>query len=192
MRPPFRARVVEEAPRSGPAVWAPADDPRPLVYITFGSLAGSTSHVRAIYGTSLAAVADLPVRALLTTGRGLDVAALGAIPGNVHIEEWVPQRDVMPRAAALVCHGGSGTLLGGLAAGLPMVIVPLGADQPHNGRLVVAAGAGLALIKPDAGALRAAIQRVLATPELRHQARRLSHEIAAMPTIERAVDVLFG
>lgn len=192
MRPPFRARVVEEAPGLGPVVWAPADDPRPLVYITFGSIAGSTAHVRAVYHTSLAAVAELPVRALLTTGRGLDVHALGAIPGNVHVEEWVPQREVMPRAAAVVCHGGSGTLLGGLAAGLPMVIVPLGADQPHNGRLVVAAGAGLALNKPDANQLRAAIQRLLATPDLRLQARRLSQEMAAMPTIERAVDVLIG
>src|SRR6185436_16936713 len=115
-------------------------DPRPLVYITFGTIVGGVAHLRSIYGTALAAVADLPVRALLTTGRGFDVSALGAIPVNVHVEAWVPQRDVLPRVAALVCHGGSGTLLGGLAAGLPMVVVPLGADQPHNGRLVAAAG----------------------------------------------------
>jgi MGT family glycosyltransferase len=162
------------------------------VYITFGSLAGNTAHVRPVYRTSLDAVADLPVRALLTTGRGFEVGALGTIPGNVHVEAWVPQRDVLPRVAALVCHGGSGTLLVGLAVGLPMVIVPLGADQPHNGRLVAAAGAGLALTKPDAGALRAAIQRVLDAPELRLQARRLSAEIAALPTIDGAVDGLLG
>ena len=171
MRPPFRARVVEEAPSAAPAVWAPAGDPRPLVYITFGTIAGSMAHVRSIYRTALDAVADLPVRALLTTGRGLEAGALGAIPANVHVEAWVPQRDVLPRVAALVCHGGSGTLLGGLAAGLPMVVVPLGADQPHNGRLVAAAGVGLTLTKPDAGALRAAIQRVLDASDIRLQAR---------------------
>ncbi len=192
MRPPFRARVVEEAPSAAPAVWAPAGDPRPLVYVTFGTLAGSVAHVRSIYGTALAAVADLPVRVLLTTGRGFDVSALGTIPANVHVEAWIPQRDVLPRVAALVCHGGSGTLLGGLAAGLPMVVVPLGADQPHNGRLIAAAGVGLTLTNPDAAELRAALQRVLDASDLRQRARRLSEEIAAMPTIDSAVDVLLG
>jgi UDP:flavonoid glycosyltransferase YjiC (YdhE family) len=99
---------------------------------------------------------------------------------------------VLPRVAALVCHGGSGTLLGGLAAGVPMVVVPQGADQPHNGRLIAAAGVGLTLPKPDAAALRAAVQRVLEVPELRQRARQLAEEIAGMPTIDDAVDVLLG
>jgi UDP:flavonoid glycosyltransferase YjiC (YdhE family) len=192
MRPPFRARVVEDAPSAAPAVWAPAADPRPLVYITFGSIAGSMSDARSIYRTSLDAVADLPVRALLTTGRGIEAGALGAIPANVHVEAWIPQRDVLPRAAALVCHGGSGTLLGGLAAGLPMVVMPLGADQPHNGRLIAAAGAGLSLTKPDVSQLRAAIETVLGAAELRRSARRIADEIAAMPTIDSAVEVLLS
>jgi len=192
MRSPVRARAVEAAPSFAPAAWAPAGDSRPLVYITFGSIVGSTPHLRSVYRTSLDAVADLPVRALLTTGRGLEPGALGAIPPNVHVAEWIPQRDVLPRVAALVCHGGSGTLLGGLAAGLPVVIVPLGADQLHNGRLVAASGAGLTLSEPDAAALRAAIQKALDGPELRLQARRLAEEIAAMPTIDDVVDALVG
>jgi UDP:flavonoid glycosyltransferase YjiC (YdhE family) len=192
MQPPFRARVIDEAPSSAPAVWAKSDDPRPLVYITFGTIIGTNALGRSIYRTSLEAVANLPVRALLTTGQDLDPDVLGAIPPNAHVQAWVPQRDVFPHAAALVCHGGSGTLLGGLAAGLPLVIVPFGADQPHNAKLVAAAGAGLASSKPDAGALRAAIEKVLAAPELRREAQRLAGEIAALPTIERAVDVLLG
>lgn len=192
MRPAFRARVVEEAPSSAQAAWAPAADPRPLVYITFGSIVATLSDARSIYRTALDAVATLPVRALMTTGKGLDAGELGAIPANVHVEAWVPQRDVLPRAAALVCHGGSGTLLGGLAAGVPLVVVPFGADQPHNARLVAAAGAGLALTKPDAGELRAALQNVLEVPAFRVEARRLAGELAALPTIEGAVDVMLA
>ena len=108
-------------------------------------IAGGIERFRSIYRVALNAVAELPVRALLTTGKRLGPSVLGAIPPNVHVEAWVPQRDVLPRAAALVCHGGSGTLLGGLAAGLPMVVAGVGADQPHNGRLVARAGAGLAV-----------------------------------------------
>ena len=190
MRAAFRARVVDEAPSSTLAAWVQADDARPLVYITFGSIVGGIERFRSIYRTALDAVAELPVRALLTTGKDLEPDALGAIPANVHVEAWVPQRDVLPRAAALVCHGGSGTLLGGLAAGLPMVVAGMGADQPHNGRLIARAGAGLALTNPDAGALRAAIQSVLETPSIRAQAKKLADEIAAMPTIESAIDQL--
>jgi UDP:flavonoid glycosyltransferase YjiC (YdhE family) len=192
MQAPFRARVVEEAPNAVAAAWAAADDPRPLVYITFGSIIGGLAHLRSIYRMSLDAVADLPVRALLTTGRGVEAGAFGAIPANVHVEAWVPQREVLARAAMLVCHGGSGTVLGGLAAGLPMVIMGIGADQPHNGRLIAAAGAGLALTKPEAGPLRTAIQTVLGNAQLRTQAAKLASEIAAMPTIDSAVDVLLG
>ena len=190
MRAPFRARVVDDAPGSADARWVPAEDGRPLVYITFGTIVGTMADARSIYRTALDAVADLRVRALLTTGRGFDVGALGEIPSNVHVAEWIPQRDVLPHAAVLACHGGSGTLLGGLAAALPVVVVPVGADQPHNGRLVAAAGAGIALTKPDASALRTAIQTALDAPALRASAKRIADEIAAMPTLDSAIDEL--
>ena len=192
MQPPFRSRAVEDAPSALPATWAPEGDPQPLIYVTFGSLAGNIDRIKGIYQTALDALGDLPLRALFTTGKSFDIASLGAIPANVHVEPWVPQRDVLGRVTAMVCHGGSGTLLGGLAAGLPMVVVPFGADQPHNGELVTRAGAGISLEKPDAAALGAAILKVLETPALRVEAQKLAQAIAGMPTIENAVRVMEG
>src|SRR5204862_6738478 len=121
---------------------------------------------------------------------GLESGALGDIPANVHVEQWVPQRDVLARASALVCHGGSGTLRGGLAAGVPMVVTPLFADQPHNARRVAAVGAGIALPDPDPATLRAAVERVLADVELARGARRIAEEIAALPPVDAAVAAL--
>jgi UDP:flavonoid glycosyltransferase YjiC (YdhE family) len=187
---PFRVRTPDETPAAVTGPWAQVDDSRPLVYVTFGTIAGGTPHVRSVYRTALDALAGLPVRALLTTGRGLEADALGTIPANVHVEEWVPQRDVVAHAAALVCHGGSGTVRGALAAGLPMVAVPLFADQPHNARRVAAVGAGIALPAPDAAALRAAVQRVLGEADFGHGARRIADEIAALPSIDAAVAAL--
>ena len=184
---PFRVRHIEEEPRATPAAWAPAGDSRPLVYVTFGTLAGSSPGVRSVYRTALEAIANLPVRALLTTGRGMPADTLGTIPANVHVEEWVPQRDVLARAAAVVCHGGSGTVRGALAAGIPMVVVPLFADQPHNARRVAAVGAGIDLPAPDAASLRAAVERVLADTEIGRGARRIAEEIAALPPADAAV-----
>jgi UDP:flavonoid glycosyltransferase YjiC (YdhE family) len=189
-RAPFRARPVDDAASATSHAWAGDDDAHPLVYITFGTIAPTLPEIRPIYRSVLEAIAGLPVRAVLTTGQALDAETLGAMPPNVHVAVWIPQRYVLSRANAVLCHGGSGTLLGALAAGLPVVVVPFGADQPHNGQLVAAAGVGFSLQKPDAGELRVALQRVLGSAELHQNARRLAVEIAAMPTIDRAVDKL--
>ncbi len=183
----FRSRVPN-APRSDVMTtprWAPSDS-TPLVYITFGTIAGTTPEARAVYRAALDAVAALPVRALLTTGKGLEAGALGVVPDNVIVEEWVPQADVFPRAVALLCHGGSGTMLGGLAAGLPMVVAPMFADQPYNASRVQAVGAGVAVTKPDASSLRAALERVLSDGSMRAAAGRIAAGMAALPTVDDA------
>ncbi|HKP58353.1 MAG TPA: glycosyltransferase [Polyangiales bacterium] len=191
-RIPFRAQLSQGTPSAETPTWAAAHAEWPLVYITFGTIAGGMAEGMAAFRTALDAIAELPVHVLFTTGKNVDPSALGAIPANVHVEAFIPQCDVLSRAAAVVCHGGSGTMLGALAAGVPMVVVPLGADQPHNAQRIAENGAGLALSKPDASTLRAAIERVLAEATFRDNARRLAAEIAALPKLERAVAALLG
>lgn len=181
--------------------WWGADD-RPLVYVTFGSVTGSMPIAAAAYRAALDAVAGLPARVLLTVGRTTDVAALGSIPENVHVEAWVPQDDVLARAAVVVCHGGSGTTFGALAAGVPLVFVPLFADQPANARSVATAGAGL-VVEADPGGrsapagavvgpgtalrVRSAIETVLADASYREAARRIGAEMRSAPNIDEAI-----
>jgi UDP:flavonoid glycosyltransferase YjiC (YdhE family) len=192
IRAPFRSRTVDAMPNPTAGIWHGSYDQRPLVYVTFGTIAGGTPHVRAVYRTAMEALATLPVRALLTTGRDLPADALGTVPSNVHVEVWVPQRDVLPHVGAVVCHGGSGTVVGSLAAGVPLVVVPLFADQPYNAQRVAAVGAGLAVPGATPAALGDAITRVLTDSEFRQGARRVADEIAAMPTIDSAIDVLLA
>lgn len=180
----------KEALPSNNSTWAPNGDDLPLVYVTFGTVLNATPEALSIYRTAIAAIAKLPVRALLTTGRGFDVGVLGTIPANLRVEDWVPQADVLPHAAVLVCHGGSGTVLGGLAAGVPQVVVPFGADQPENAKRIAAIGAGLALINPDTDALGAAIQRILADDAFRRAARAIAIDMAKLPSADDAVDSL--
>jgi UDP:flavonoid glycosyltransferase YjiC (YdhE family) len=188
--PPIRARMPEEAPSSTHGTWTPGTDARPLVYITFGTIAGTMARIRHIYRIALDAVAELPVRAVLTTGPGIEDGALGVIPSNVQVEAWIPQRDVLAHASLVVCHGGSGTVRGALAAGLPLVVVPFGADQPYNAQRIAAVGAGLAVPNADVSALRAAIERALVDPELRAGAKKMAAEIAALPPLEHAVEAM--
>ncbi len=163
--------------------WWPGRDDQPLVYVTFGSVAGSFPQALPVYGVALSAVAELPVRVLLTVGRELDLDALPPAPDNVRIERWVPQQDVLGHAAAAVVHGGSGSTLGAIAAAVPLVVVPLFADQPENARRVAEVGAGLA-VEPDrenvdatVAPLSEAIASVLRDPSYAERARQLADEL---------------
>jgi UDP:flavonoid glycosyltransferase YjiC (YdhE family) len=188
--PVYRVGPVKPGAAATLAGWEPDSDGLPLVYITYGTVATTAPEAQELYQTALSAVRELPVRALLTTGRGFDLRKLGSVPANVRVEAWVPQAEVFPHTAVMVCHGGSGTVLGGLAAGVPQVVVPLGADQPFNARSIAASGAGLALNKPDAATLRSAIERVLGDPGFREAARVTSLEMSTLPTIDEAAEAL--
>ena len=108
---------------------------------------------------------------------------------NVHVARWVPQADVMPHAAAIVCHGGSGTVRTALCSGVPAVVVPLFADQPYNGRRVEQLGAGIAL---DAVAgLGDAVRRLLADGAYRTAAQRIADAAQGLPTVAPAPEIVY-
>jgi UDP:flavonoid glycosyltransferase YjiC (YdhE family) len=97
---------------------------------------------------------------------------------------WLPLAPLLARCAAVVCHAGSGTTLAALTAGLPLVLVPKGADQHVNAAACRRAGAArtIALDELTPGAVRAAVRAILTGDASEAAAaRRLAAEIAAMP-----------
>ena len=204
---PTTVRFREPSPpvrRPLPEWW---DGPEaPLVYVSFGTVLGYMSMATGVYRSALRAIGGLPVRALLTVGRKFDRSTLGPIPANVRVEEWVDQADVLHHADVVVCHGGSGTAFGALAEGVPVVVVPLFADQFDNGRRIAEAGAGLVVEAPtndagdvrkviteeDAPRLALGIETVLDSTSYRAQAQRIAREIAAAPTVDEVLDGLLS
>jgi UDP:flavonoid glycosyltransferase YjiC (YdhE family) len=175
-----------------PAWWGPILDARPLVFVSFGSVAAGHGYFPALYRTAIEAIAPLPVRVLVATGREADPAELGPVPPNVHVERWVRQEAIVPHAAAVVCHGGFGTFRSTLALGVPMVVTPLFADQPVNAGRLTDLGAGIVVEPgPTVGVeLRAALRRVLHEPQFRAAARRVADETRTLPLVDEAVDDL--
>ncbi len=201
--PDTRRFRLSPAPSAG-AIKRCSGGELPLVYVTFGSVLGHLPEAIGVYRAALEALAGLPARVLLTVGRATDIASIGPVPANTRVEQWVAQDAVLEQAALVVCHGGSGTTFGALAAGVPLVICPLFADQPQNGRAVQDAGAGIVLpgyedaaggvrtLGPEhVGPLRESIEEVLNAPAYRRAARRLAAEIADMPTLDELVKPLF-
>jgi len=164
----------------------------PLVHVAFGSEAPASRHFPGVYRDTLEALAGLDVEVLAAVGDRRDPAELGPVPANARVERWVPQADVMRTAAAMVGHGGSGSTLSALAAGVPQALVPLFVDGPANAARVAELGAGIALAGPAAVAaeLEPAVRRVLEDPAHRAAARAVADEIAALPPVDDAVAVL--
>jgi MGT family glycosyltransferase len=144
------------------------------------------------YRVVVDAVTGLPVRALVTIGPATPRDAIGEIPANVHVESFLPHEDILPRTAAVICHGGSGTVVACLGAGVPMVVLPMFSDQPMNAERVAATGAGIALHFESASPelVRAALSRVLNEPAFRGRAQQFAREIAeSAPIADSALEL---
>ena len=169
------------------------DQDLPLVYVTFGSVTATVGPFGSVYPDVVEALADYPARILLTTGVGLDPASLGPLPPNLHVEQWWPQADVMPVAAAVVGHGGFGTTMTALVGGVPQVVVPLFAgDQFDNAARIDTIGAGVCVDGGPVGVARIpqSLDEVLREPRYGAVARGIAAEIAALPDAAAAVPLI--
>jgi len=108
----------------------------PLVYVTFGTVLPYMSFAADAYRFALAALSSLDARVLITVGRNFPVDHLGPLPANAHVESWFDQDRALRDASVVVCHGGSGTLLGAIEANVPLVVMPFFSDQRSNAGLV--------------------------------------------------------
>ncbi|RAO26359.1 Sterol 3-beta-glucosyltransferase [Micromonospora saelicesensis] len=155
---------------------------RPLIYLTLGTAFGTPELLR----TAIAGLAALEAEVVVAAGR-VHLEQLGEIPDHVSVHPWVSQAELLPLVDLVVHHGGSGTTLGALAAGVPQLLLPQGADQFANADTLAAAGVAVRLLpgEVDASAIAEQADRLLpqrGNVEQREAARAVSEEIAAMPS----------
>jgi hypothetical protein len=180
----FADPALDVVPAGLPDWWP--EDGRPLVYVSFGSVTAAFPSAAGIYNAALEAMDGLEARVLLTTGHELE---LGEVPANVHVERWVDQSHVLAEASVVVGHGGSGTTLGALGAGVPLVVVPLFADQPYNAARVAVVGAG---VVSSLDAIRPSVERILGDTRFRDAARRVAEEMRGQRPIDEFPEAAFG
>jgi UDP:flavonoid glycosyltransferase YjiC (YdhE family) len=184
-------RPITEPPLPGELLphWIGQRREVPLVYMTLGT---NTNSDVSMFRSVADGLDGLDVDVLITIGLGRDPASIGSLPSNVHMENYVPLSLLLPHCSAVICHAGPGTTLSALARGLPLLLLPQGADQYVFGGLVRAAGAGLLLAPPDVNpsAVRVNVLALLDEPHRWAGARRLQGEIATMPGPEEAVHLI--
>jgi MGT family glycosyltransferase len=162
-----------------PAWLAQLPHTRPWVHVTEG-----TMHVYKPFLLQAAAVglANLPMEVIMTAGGDRNLAAPGlrALAPNVRLEPWIPHTELFHNTDAVVTTGGAGTILTGLAAGIPLVIVPTEWDKADNAQRIVEAGAAIR-ISPSRctpSRLRAAVERILFDRNYREMAEKIAGILA--------------
>ena len=176
---------------------------RPLVYVTLGTVMnGNVPLFRLIVD----ALADQPFDVVIALGHGIPAEALGEVAGNIRVGGYLPQTRLLERASAVVSHGGYNTVSASLGAGLPLFLLPMGADQPYNTERCITAGAALGVIqpqppgpptaapppftRPEPAVIRDGTRRLLDEPAFRAAARAIAAEIDAMPPADYAAERL--
>ncbi|MGW5719576.1 glycosyltransferase [Amycolatopsis sp. NPDC003865] len=151
----------------------PGDFERPLIYLTLGTAFGTSE----VLETAIEGLATLGTPIVVATGG----VPLGPLPEHVTAQAWVPQAAAIARADLVVHHGGSGTTLGALAAGVPQLVLPQGADQFANAEALVAVGAGVRLLPGELTA-DAVAEQARKAYSCREAAQAVAAEIAELPS----------
>ncbi len=166
--------------------WSPVEG-RPNVFCSLGTLQGGRLPIFRIVAE---ACRDRGVALTIAHGGKLDASEAASLPGNPAVEAFVPQRAVIGTASAVVTHGGLNTVLDALAAGVPLIVVPLAFEQGATAARVARTGAGLAIplrsLTPER--VGKAFGEILDVPSYRERAAALRDEIALAGGVDRAVD----
>ena len=178
-----------ERPGEARPAWLDAARGHPLVLASLGTVMNG---VPGLWEAILEAVANEPIEVVASIGRDFDPSRIGTPAPNVRIEQYLPQIQVLAECALFVAHGGFNGTKEALRLGIPLVVIPIGGDQPYTAERVEALGLGRAVLpdERDPQTIRSRIREVLAEPRFRENAQAFAAEMQALPPIGHAVELM--
>ncbi|MDF2575176.1 MAG: glycosyltransferase [Agromyces sp.] len=187
-----RDRIAQVGPVIPEAVPPETGDRERHVLVSFSTIAypGQLDAISRV----ILALADLGVRAVVTAGPAIDPAALPSAPG-IEVRGLGDHGALLRSASMLIGHGGHGTTMRALAAGVPVLVMPMTRHADHHliAAAIERAGVGRRIDRDAAPArLRQAIRQMLESPVLSARAQRWGERLRATSAAERAADVLEG
>lgn len=127
---------------------------------------------------------------IMSIGERTQIADLGEIPKNFIVKNYVPQIEVLKYTKIFITHGGMNSAHEGLYYGVPLIVIPLSADQPVIAGQVAEIGAGIQLQMQSltANQLREAADHVLNQPSFLNAATKMKESLQKSGGYPRAVD----
>jgi zeaxanthin glucosyltransferase len=164
-------------------------DGRPLVYGSLGTLRSDTD---GMFHVLAQACSDLDLQLVITLGGKDDLSKYSELPGAPIVVKNAPQLKVLERAAITFCHGGNNTVLESLAAGVPVIAVPLNGDQYGVAARLQYSGAGERIMLKELNALhlRDVLRKILSQPSYTERARAMQASLQRAGGERRAADLI--
>ncbi|MFC0674533.1 glycosyltransferase [Brachybacterium hainanense] len=156
------------------------DSARPRVLVALSST--DWPGMLPVYRRIVAALSDLPVDAVVTTG-GVDLGGELAGTANVEVLGWADHRELLPRTDLMIGHGGHSSTMKALAHGVPLLVLPINptSDQRLIGQVTQEQGLGRWLPKrAKTDQIRDAVHAILADAGLRERAARTGERMRAL------------
>ncbi len=178
--------------RDKPMIWVYSGNPR------YGSAPTPIDSI-VVIRAAITALGDAPVQVVLTTGYQDVPGEFGTLPSNFHHAAYLPGRAMAERCDLMVHHGGHSSVMTGLSAGTPAVIIPTITERESNARRLAALGAG-EIVLPVDGAdgekhidvaeFGAKVHRVLNDPGYFSSARRVAESMRQFGGAQEAAQLI--
>jgi len=161
----------------------PATFDEKFIHVTLGTVVNKSIE---IFRAVLDGLRDINRIVVLTVGPDVDPHVIERQLPKVIVERFVPHALLLPRCSLVINHAGNGSVLAALSYGLPLLLLPQGADQFTTAAACERAGAAIVLRPADVTQenVRAAVDRLLTEPGFSENARRVQAEILSMPLAE--------
>jgi zeaxanthin glucosyltransferase len=162
---------------------------KPLIYASFGTTQNRNRH---LYEAVAKVTANLDAQVVLSLGGAETVELPKELPENLLVVPFAPQLEILEQAVLMITHAGMNSTLESLAAGVPMVAVPIAHDQHGVSARIEWTGTGVRIPASECEPvrLRNAIETVLGKASFRESARRFQRIIAEGNGLERAADII--
>lgn len=176
--------------RALPAWWPDVARAGAVVHVTQGTY--DNTDLDQLVAPTLAALGDRDDLLVVVTTARPDARPSGAIPANARVTDWVPYCALMPLVDVMVTNGGYGGVHYALSHGVPLVVAGETSDKAEVAARVAHAGVGVDLgtSTPTAGAIRAAVDRVLREDGYRAASRRIQRVIDATTPVDAIANAL--
>ncbi len=160
-----------------------------LIYIAVGTLYQADLQ---FFQHCLDAFGDPRWAVILSVGKAVDPGALGTMPDNFTVAQYVPQLAILDEADLFVTHGGMNSINEAVMAEVPMVVVPNTIEQAANAVRVeqLRAGRYLEPSAVTAHGLRSAAEAVLADPGVKDGLQRLRRSFLEAGGVARGAEAI--